>query len=76
MQHYLRDCFYGINCQTILRKQNPLYISEIKFRNGQGDHVVVVSALELSTFKKCTYVKKKVFKICGNMYIYIYIYIY
>ena len=41
-----------------LRKQNPLYISKIKFRNGQEDHVLVVSALELSTFKKCTYVKK------------------
>ena len=55
-----KECFYGINCQTILREQNPLYISKIKFRNGQGDHVLVVSALELSTFKKCTYVKKKI----------------
>ena len=38
------------------REANLLYISKIKFRNGQGDHVLVVSALELSTFKKCTYV--------------------
>ena len=51
--------FYGINCQAILRKQNPLYISKIKFRNGQGEHILVAFALELSTFKKCTYVKKK-----------------
>ena len=42
--------------------QNPLYISKIKLRNGQGDHVLVVSGLELSTFKKCTYVKKKKIK--------------
>ena len=29
-----------------------------KYGNGQRDHVLVVSALKLSTFKKCTYVKK------------------
>ena len=62
-------CFYGINCQTILRKQKPLYISKIKFRNGQGGHVLVVYALELSTFKKCTYVKNFVF--CCNIYIFL-----
>ena len=59
IQHYLRERFYRINCQTILKEQNPLYISKIKFRNAQGDHVPVISALKLSTFKKCTYVKKK-----------------
>ena len=59
MQHYLREHFGGINCQTILRKQNPLYISKIKFRDGQEDHVLVESALKVSTFRKCTYVKKK-----------------
>ena len=57
------------NCQTILRKQNPLYISKIKFRNGQGDHVLVASALELSTFKKCTYVKKLFFSVVIHIYI-------
>ena len=66
IQHYLRERFYRINCcQTILRKQNPLYISKIKFRNRQGDHALVVSALELSTFKKCTYVKFFLKKICN-----------
>ena len=28
-----------------LKKQNPLYISKIKFGNGQEGHVLVVSAL-------------------------------
>ena len=32
---------------------------EIKFSNGQGGHVLVVSDLKLFPFKKkCTYVKK------------------
>ena len=43
-----------INCQIILRKQNPLNISKKKnknkYGNGQRDHVLVVSALKLSTF--------------------------
>ena len=47
------------NCQIILRKQNPLYISKKKFRKGQGGHVFVISALKLFPFKKCTYAKKK-----------------
>ena len=58
MRHYLREYFCGINCQIILRRQNPLCISKIKIGNGQGVHVLVVSAHKLSTFKKCTYVKK------------------
>ena len=41
--------------------------------NGKGNHVLLLSALELSIFKKCTYVKK-IF--CCNIYIYMYIYIY
>ena len=45
-----------------LRKQNPFYISETKFENGQGGHVLFAYALKLSTFKKCTYVQK-VFKV-------------
>ena len=40
------------------KKQNPLYISKINFGNGKGGHVLVVSALKLCPFKKCTYVKK------------------
>ena len=66
----LKGALCGINCQIILRKQNPLYISKIKFRNGQGGHVLVVSALKLSTFKKCTYVKG-FFKICCNIFIFL-----
>ena len=58
MRHYLKEHFSGINCQTILRKQNPLHISKMKFGNAQGGHVLVASALKLLTFKKCTYVKK------------------
>ena len=84
MQHYLREHFCGINYQTILRKQNPWYISKIKFGDGQEDHVLVESALKLSTFRKCTYVKKKNFfksvviyiYMCIYIYIYIYIYMY
>ena len=48
--------------------QNPLYISKIKLRNGQGDHVLVVSALEFSTFKKYTYVN---FFFSCNIYIFL-----
>ena len=48
-----------MNCQIISRKQNPLYIPKIKFGNGQGGHVLVVSALKCFPFKKCTYVKSK-----------------
>ena len=55
------------NCHIILRKQNPLYISKTKFMNRQGGHVLIVFALKLFTFKKCTY---------ANIYIYIHIYIY
>ena len=58
MRHYLREHFCGINCQIILRRQNPICVSKIKIGNGHGGHVLVVSALKLSTFKKCTYVKK------------------
>ena len=58
MRHYLREHFCGMNCQIILRRQNPLCVSKIKIGNGHGGHVLVVSALKLSTFKKCTYVKK------------------
>ena len=57
MRHYLREYFCGINCQIILRKQGPLYISKIKFGNGEGGHVLVASALKFPTFKKCTYIK-------------------
>ena len=56
------------NCQIILRKQNPLYISKKKFRKGQGGHVFVISALKLFPFKKCTYAKKKE-RICCNIFI-------
>ena len=48
-----------INCQIILRNQNPLYNLKIKFGNGSGGHVLVVSALKLFPFKNCTYVKNK-----------------
>ena len=41
------------------KEANPLYISKIKFGNGQGGHVLITSALKLFTFKKCTYAKKK-----------------
>ena len=30
----------------------------MKFGNGQGGHVIAVSAVKLFPFKKCTYVKK------------------
>ena len=33
-----------------LRKQNTLYISKIKFGNGQRGHILVVSALKLFPF--------------------------
>ena len=49
----------GINCQIILRNQNPLYISKIKIENGPGAHVLVKSALKLFPFKNCTYIKNK-----------------
>ena len=53
----LKNC--EINCQIILRNQNPLYNSKIKFGNGSGGHVLVVSALKLFPFKNCTYIKNK-----------------
>ena len=49
----------GINCQIILRNQNPLYISKIKFGNGPGGHVLVIYVLKLFPFKNCTYIKSK-----------------
>ena len=48
-----------INCQIILRKQNPLYISKIKFGNGLGGHALVMYVLKLFPFKNCTYIKSK-----------------
>ena len=48
-----------INCQIILRKQNPLYISKIKFGNGPGGHALVIYVLKLFPFKNCTYIKSK-----------------
>ena len=54
LRHYLKEHLRGIICQIILRKQNPLCISKIKFGNGQGNHVIVVSALKFFPFKKCT----------------------
>ena len=58
---------YGLNTTlfkgSLLWNKLPNHFKEAKsliskyFRNGQKDHVVVASALELSTFKKCTYVK-------------------
>ena len=43
----------------------------MKFGNGQGGHVIVVSAIKLFPFKKYTYVKKKL-----NLLQYIYIFSY
>ena len=54
-----------INCQIILRKENPLYIPKTTFMNGQGGYLFV-SVLKLFPFKECTYVKK-VLKICYNI---------
>ena len=53
----LTNC--GINCQIILRNQNPLYISKINFGNGPGGHVLVIYVLKLFPFKNCTYIKSK-----------------
>ena len=58
MRHCLKEYFGRINCQIILRKQNPLHILKREFGNGKGGYVLVVSALKLFTLKKCTYVKK------------------
>ena len=40
-----------VKYDTKMRQQNALYILKIKFGNGQGDHVLVVSALKLFPFK-------------------------
>ena len=49
----------GIYCQIILWNQNPLYLSKIKFGNGPGGHVFVISAFKLFPLKNCTYIKNK-----------------
>ena len=78
---------YGLNTTlfkgVLLLNKLPNHSNEAKsiihFKNkirgnGQGNRVLVVSALKLSTFKKCTYVKKPFLKkICCNIYIYIYL---
>ena len=50
IRHYLTEHLRGMNCQIVFRKRNPLYISRIKFGNGQGGHVLV-PAFKLSIFK-------------------------
>ena len=55
----------GINCQIILREENPLYIPKTTFMNGQGGYLFE-SVLKLFYFEECTYVKK-VLKICYNI---------
>ena len=50
--------FKGTLLYNKLLNHNLLYLLKIKFGNGQRGQVLVVSALKLSTFKKCTYVKK------------------
>ena len=59
MERYLKEHFYGIECQIILRQENPLYISKIKFGNEQGGHVHVLSDLKLFPFKQMLVCKQK-----------------
>ena len=46
------------NSQIILRKQNPIYISKMKFGNGHGVHVLVASSFKSYTFKNVHMWKK------------------
>ena len=53
-----------------------LYISKIKSGNGQGGHVLVVSALKLFPLKKIYIHVKKKKKICCYIFIFLVIYLY
>ena len=58
----------------ILRKQSPLYISKIKFGNGQGGHVLLHLLLRCLLLKN-VHMRKKNFKICCNIFIFLAIFI-
>ena len=49
-----------------LKKQNSLHISKIKFLNGQGGYVLVVSTLKLFLLKNVSMSKNL---ICFNIFI-------